>query len=96
MLEEHANNSIFFRDNLLKPCPFCGDEPYMDSCDRIIALGCTRCGYRRSFPGLVQSERKTEVVASYSKQTKEPLEWYDSHAYERAAEEWNKRVDPVW
>lgn len=91
MKEERANDSIFFKDNPLKPCPFCGAEPYMDSCDRVITLGCFGCGYRRSFHGLVQSEFETPVVASYLKGTKKPLEWYDKDAYERATEAWNRR-----
>lgn len=91
MMETRANNSVFFRDIRLKPCPFCGAEPYMDSYDRAISLGCFGCGYRRTFHGLVQTDFETPVVASYKKGTEEPLEWYDKDAYERAAEAWNRR-----
>ena len=93
MKDEIANKSIFFREHQLLPCPFCGGEVSMDSCDRIISFICEPCGYRRSFHGLVQSEFETPVVASYIKGTKTPLEWYDKDAYERAAEAWNKRAD---
>ena len=92
MIEERANDSIFFKDKPLKVCPFCGAEPYMDSCDRVITIGCFGCGYRRSFHGLVQNEIVTKVVASYKKGTEEPLEWYDKDAYEKAADAWNIRA----
>ena len=91
MKEERANESIFFRYHQLKPCPFCGSEPYMDSCDRFITLGCFGCGYGRTFHGLVQDEIITDVVASIDTKTKAPIEWYDKDAYERAAVAWNRR-----
>lgn len=77
----------------LKPCPFCGGEPYIDSCDRLIRICCEPCGYDRAFHGLVQSEIETPVVASYKKGTKEPLEWYDKDAYEKAVDAWNRRAN---
>ena len=94
MNEERANDSIFFLHNSLKACPFCGGEPYMESCDRLINIGCKACGYHRSFHGLVQNKIVTNVVASYKAGTNmtEPLEWYDKDAYDRAAKEWNKRA----
>lgn len=73
----------------LKPCPFCGDMPYIESCDRIINIGCEPCNYHRYFHGLVQSEFETEVEASpYG-------EWYDKEAYETAAAKWNRRNENV-
>lgn len=92
MRDERANDSIFFKNNQLKPCPFCGDEPYMDSCDRLISIGCERCGYRRSFHGLVQNEFVTPVEAGYSRETGKAIEWYDKDAYDKAADQWNMRV----
>lgn len=77
----------------LKPCPFCGGKPYIDSCDRLINIGCKPCGYTRYFYGLVQSDHKTDVVVSYNQNTNEPLEWYDPNAYKHACEEWNRRAD---
>lgn len=76
----------------LKCCPFCGGEAYMESCDRLINIGCRKCDYHRHFHGIVQTEFETPVVASYKKGTKEPLEWYDRYAYEKAIEEWNRRA----
>lgn len=76
----------------LKPCPFCGSIPYEDSCDRLINIGCEPCNYHLYFHGLVQSQFKTDVVASYSKETGEPLEWYDKDAHKKAEEHWNRRV----
>lgn len=69
----------------LKPCPFCGEMPYIESCDRLIAIGCEPCNYHMAFHGLVQSELETEVSTSpYG-------EWYDKDAYKRAGEKWNRR-----
>lgn len=88
-LKEHK---YLLGENKLLQCPFCGREPYIDSCDRLINIGCEPCGYHRTFHGLVQSEHKTAVVASYKKGTKEPLEWYDKDAYLKAVSAWNKRA----
>ena len=78
-------------DATLLSCPFCGGEPYIDSCDRIINIGCEPCGYKRYFHGLVQSDIETGVVASISSNTGEPLEWYDRDAYQKAVDGWNRR-----
>lgn len=90
-LEEHK---YLLGDRTLLPCPFCGSEPDIDSCDRIINIGCKPCGYHRYFHGLVQSEKKTDVIASRDSKTGEPLEWYDKDAYEWAADRWNRRAYP--
>lgn len=76
----------------LKPCPFCGEPAYAEACDRLIIIGCRKCDYHRGFHGIVQSDHVTDVVASYSKQTGEPLEWYDKDAHEKAFAKWNTRA----
>ena len=73
------------------PCPFCGEMPYVSSCDRLINIGCEECGYHRSFHGLVQSVIETPVVITRSIDTGEPIEWYDKDAYVRALYAWNER-----
>lgn len=81
--------------NLL-PCPFCGGEPTATSCDRIITIGCNRCGYHRSFHGLVQSEIDTGVPIVYKGGKVSGYEWYDKDAHERAAQSWNRRFADNW
>lgn len=76
----------------LKPCPFCGAEPYVESCDRIINIGCEACRYHLYFHGLVQDEIETGVVASRYKDSGEACEWYDRDAFAKAAEGWNRRA----
>jgi len=80
-----------FGGKKLLPCPFCGNEPIVDSCDRLISIGCEKCKYRLPFHGLVQSEIVTDVVVSWKPNTKEPAEWYDKDAYQRALYGWNRR-----
>ncbi len=79
----------------LKPCPFCGGEPYIDACDRLISIGCKPCGYRRSFHGLVQSEIDTGVPIVYKGGKVSDSEWYDQFAHEKAIESWNRRTNDV-
>lgn len=86
------NKLLFGEENRLKPCPFCGAEPYVDSCDRIINIGCDECKYHRYFHGLVQSEFETPVVISRYKNTGEAYEWYDKDAFLKAAMGWNRRA----
>ena len=76
----------------LKPCPFCGGEPFKDSCDRLIRIGCKVCNYNRAFHGLVQSEIDTGIPIRYADGKTSTDEWYDQHAHERAAEAWNRRM----
>ena len=90
-LEEHK---YLLGEKKLLPCPFCGGEPYIDSCDRIINIGCEPCKYHRYFHGLVQSDEVTAVVASRGSKTGEPLEWYDKDAYQKAIDGWNRRAEP--
>ena len=87
--EEHK---YLLDGRMLLPCPFCGAEPYIDSCDRLINIGCEPCKFHLYFHGLVQSEIETGVVASRSSKTGEPLEWYDKDAYQKAVDGWNRRA----
>jgi len=75
----------------LKPCPFCGEEAYFWSCDRLINIGCKKCSYHRHFHGLVQSEINTGVPIHYESGEISTTEWYDKDAHEKAIEAWNKR-----
>lgn len=86
-----SHKLLFGEDTRLKPCPFCGAEPYVDSCDRIIDIGCDKCGYHRHFHGLVQDEIETDVVVSRYKDSRKAYEWYDKDAYQKAAAGWNER-----
>lgn len=76
----------------LKPCPFCGGKPFVDSCDRLIEIGCKSCGYYRVFHGIIQSEFQTGVAIPYSDGTISGDEWYDKDANEKAIEAWNNRA----
>ena len=76
----------------LKPCPFCGGEPYIDACDRLITIGRKPCGFRRSFHGLVQSEVNTGIPIVYKGGKVSDCEWYDRFAHEKAVEAWNRRA----
>ena len=89
-----SHKLLFGEENRLKPCPFCGAEPYVESCDRLIDIGCEACGYHLHFHGLVQSEFVTPVIVSrYNGGL--PAEWYDPDAYEKAAAGWNRRVKDI-
>ena len=76
----------------LKPCPFCGGNPYYESYDRLIIIGCHTCGYSRGFHGYVQSEQDTGVPIIYQGGKISDYEWYDKAAHEKATEAWNRRV----
>ena len=76
----------------LLDCPFCGEKPYIESCDRLINIGCSSCDYYMHFHGFVQSLFETKVVVSKNKSTGKPIEWYDQYAFEKAVSKWNKRV----
>ena len=75
----------------LKPCPFCGEEAYIWSCDRLINIGCKKCDYHRAFHGLIQSEINTGIPIHYKGGKISTTEWYDKDANEKAIEAWNKR-----
>ena len=77
----------------LKPCPFCGGEAYEESCDLFINIGCESCKFVRTFHGVVQSEINTGKPIIYFGGRVSNHEWYDVRAHERAAEQWNRRVD---
>lgn len=75
----------------LLPCPFCGERPYIDSCDALIDIGCERCKYHRPFSGFVQTFFETDVVVCTDEETGNPFAWYDKNAYEKAVTNWNTR-----
>lgn len=77
--------------NDLKPCPFCGSQPYEASCDRLIKIGCDVCDYHMHFNGIVQSEINTGVPIHYRDGTISDTEWYDKDAHKKADEKWNAR-----
>lgn len=87
-LEEHK---YLMKGNELLKCPFCGGEPYIVSCDRIISIGCERCKFHRPFHGLAQSDEVTDVVITRDRKTGEPIEWYDKDAFQKAIDGWNRR-----
>jgi len=76
----------------LLACPFCGEKPYIESCDRLIVIGCSSCDYYMHSNGFVQSLFETKVVASKEKVTGRPIEWYDKDAFEKAESKWNRRM----
>lgn len=76
----------------LKPCPFCGEQPYVNSYDRLITIGCKKCFYYRSFHGLVQNEIDTGVPIIYEGGIVSDHEWYDKDAHKKAVEAWNRRA----
>lgn len=88
-LEEHK---YLLEGRTLLGCPFCGGEPFIDSCDSLINIGCEHCKFHLYFHGFVQSEIETKVVASRSSNTGEPLERYDKDAYQKAVIGWNRRI----
>lgn len=75
----------------LKPCPFCGGEAYKKSYDRLIQIGCEKCGYHMGFHGLVQTKIDTGVPIHYSDGTISTYEWYDRDAHKKANKAWNTR-----
>lgn len=74
----------------LKPCPFCGGAPVVYRYDRLILIGCDKCGYSRGFKGLIQTV-PSEVLASHPDSSIK--EYYHVDADEKAIEVWNRRVD---
>jgi len=72
-------------------CPFCGGEPYEESYDRLIIIGCKKCNYHMSFHGYVQSEINTGVPVIYIGGKVSDHEWHDKDAHKKAVEAWNRR-----
>lgn len=68
------------------PCPFCGGPAEYDACDRLINIGCTPCGYKRYFPGILQTNESPVRVSD--------LEFYHQHAGIEAKRAWNQRANP--
>lgn len=78
-------------DNL-KKCPFCGGQPFYESCDRLIRIGCDNCKFYMPFHGIVQSEILTDVIVSVN-EIGEACEWYDKDAHDKAVLKWNTRSE---
>lgn len=76
----------------LKPCPFCGGEAIMWSCDRLIEISCKPCKFSRSFQGLI-GNKKTDVPVVYEGGIVSEYEFYNKDAYEEAIEAWNTRKE---
>lgn len=76
----------------LKPCPFCGNNPYVEKYDYFIIIGCENCSYSKTFHGLVQREINTGIPVVYTGGRISDYEWYDPQAHERAFKAWNKRI----
>ena len=80
----------------LKPCPFCGGRAEKDAYDRGIFIGCTSCGYRRSFGGLLQPTPDPKNRPGGTKPVRkggEIKEYYHMNAHEDAAKAWNSRIE---
>lgn len=73
----------------LKPCPFCGGEAYIESCDRIINIGCRKCRYHLYFDGLVTTVPHGMPI---SEPDSAVPEYYNPRAHEDAADVWNHRA----
>lgn len=81
-------------------CPFCGGIPIFDPCDRLITIKCDPCGYRRSFPGLLQRTPSNVPILTYRGADGQPYdipleectEWYHADAHEKAIAAWNIRA----
>ena len=69
----------------LKPCPFCGGEPYFDEMERIINIGCGVCKYHRYWKGVITTEPHEEQLNK--------REYYNPKAQEEAIKEWNRRIE---
>jgi len=81
------------------PCPFCGKAPNVDTCDRLISIGCKTCGYSRGFPGLLQQIINDKPIPyRHDDGTIGPAidpknqEYYHYDAHEKATETWNLRA----
>ena len=75
---------------LLKPCPFCGEIPNWESCDRLIHISCDNCNYTRSFVGLINNV-PSDVPVRYEGGVISTTEFYHADAHEKAIEAWNTR-----
>lgn len=73
----------------LKPCPFCGSEPYTSTCDVLIQIGCKKCDYHLHFKGLLRlrEDHPDRLIGS-----RDDKYVYYEEAYEDAASKWNTRA----
>lgn len=74
----------------LKPCPFCGGEAYIESCDRIINIGCRECKFHLHFNGVLTTVPHGNPVSDARSAV---IEYYNPRAHKEAAEAWNRRSD---
>lgn len=73
----------------VKPCPFCGEAPFMHAYDRLIVIGCKPCGYQRTFEGLLSTRLSGVLVSPPESEVKE---YYHPDAHENALKIWNRRA----
>lgn len=73
----------------LKPCPFCGSYPITRLYDRLIVIGCNKCGYERVFEGCISLCPSNCMMPSKSIRP----EYFHANARERAFADWNTRAE---
>lgn len=90
---------IMHQENPLLPCPFCGSDAVMRSCDRLITVGCEECNFAMSFDGLLQMKDNGKPIPySDGKGGRLPpekvkcQEYYHKDAHDDAAKFWNRRA----
>ena len=81
-------------DKELKPCPFCGTNANKRSYDRLISIGCKKCGYSIGYKGLLQTEpdyKNKQGGINPVNPDNEIKEYYHMHANSAAVKAWNTR-----
>ncbi len=92
------NGEMNYKEEQLKPCPFCGGAMTDDSYDRGHLFKCIPCGYSRSFPGLLTLEKNDNPIP-YVDDSNNPVppdkvktqEYYHYENVQKAIDEMNKR-----
>lgn len=69
----------------LKPCPFCGGVPYVESCDRLIQIGCNVCKFTIYDYGLITPIMTPVKVNS--------TEFFNYKAHKEIEKRWNRRIE---